>query len=892
MPQVVNAFHRLAGALGGELLLIAGDQLGGTFTQVQIGAVPASIKKTWQTAGFPYALVQIPSGFAVGSHLACDAYVGAAFWPAEATGGYLDLEASAPTKLFGVSDSLCDAIFTAGQGAYLPPAGRIGSFTPALLNTASSWDSTSKTLGKLKTYPQKLAAQEIIFYNATSGFDYYAGPLFRFLGFPLYGVRKIRAQNWQLMIGTKSFNADTPHAVELAMAVYRSGVGVVGYICDTTATGHAANHPGKLRNNTAHQFRNHTFAGNEVASIQDGDFVIAEIWGCVHRPSPTTTTNRAMYALHGGTQESSVDADPVTGGSNAAVRLLAQYDLWASAMDISSVAPNAGPIGGGTPVTITGTGFQVGATVTIGGVAATSVVVVSDTSITCVTPAHAAGPVDVVVTVGAESTTLVSGFTYTSFTVAGLRPNVGPVAGGTEVKIIGSGFTGGVISVTFDGTNAINIVTVSDGVITCETPAHVAGSVNVIVAKDGAPSLLVNGFTYIADPVPSKVVFHSETPVSEILEWKTDIIVSDNGTEQRAAIRSVPRRSQTVRVVAQTQDDVKARLEELLFLKGQVALPYFQYATTITTESLAGSTQVYFDRARTDIRDGEYALIATPTGQYELVKVDTVTGTGATLTSALPTSIPVGSVIAPALRSIVDNVPVARRYSVHTAAEFEMKATSIQRRATLSRPGSTAVIPTLNGYPILDRRPLANQNVENLFDRGVTLFDNESGSIDYREEWLRTRVQGSRQFLVRRIEQPGELDWWRDFLDMVKGQLNPFLLPTYREDWYIQGIQSATILRLVGNKYRLTYFPMATYKRLRFWNAAGAYHDALVSAAVDAAAPNAGNDQLTISPGLPGGFTPTYVSNLLKVRLGEDIVSLDHYAFETILGLVIRTVDE
>ncbi len=49
-------------------------------------------------------------------------------------------------------------------------------------------------------------------------------------------------------------------------------------------------------------------------------------------------------------------------------------------------------------MTLTGTGFTTGATVTIGGVAATSVVVVSATSITAVTAAHAPGAVDVVVT--------------------------------------------------------------------------------------------------------------------------------------------------------------------------------------------------------------------------------------------------------------------------------------------------------------------------------------------------------------------------------------------------------------------------------------------------------------------------------------------------------------
>jgi hypothetical protein len=79
---------------------------------------------------------------------------------------------------------------------------------------------------------------------------------------------------------------------------------------------------------------------------------------------------------------------------------------------VSSVSPNNGPAAGGTAVTITGTNFAAGATVTFGGTAATNVVVVSGTQITATTPAHAAGTVTVTVTVNSQSGNLSNGFTY------------------------------------------------------------------------------------------------------------------------------------------------------------------------------------------------------------------------------------------------------------------------------------------------------------------------------------------------------------------------------------------------------------------------------------------------------------------------------------------------
>jgi len=79
---------------------------------------------------------------------------------------------------------------------------------------------------------------------------------------------------------------------------------------------------------------------------------------------------------------------------------------------VSSCTPNKGPPSGGTPVTIGGSGFQNARSVTVGGVALSSLVV-SNTSITGTTGAHAAGLVDVVVNFdGSITATGANLFTY------------------------------------------------------------------------------------------------------------------------------------------------------------------------------------------------------------------------------------------------------------------------------------------------------------------------------------------------------------------------------------------------------------------------------------------------------------------------------------------------
>lgn len=82
---------------------------------------------------------------------------------------------------------------------------------------------------------------------------------------------------------------------------------------------------------------------------------------------------------------------------------------------IAAISPVNGPTSGGSPVTITGTGFQPGATVTFGGVGAAAITVVSATKITVMTPPQSAGTVVVdVQNPDGGSVSMGSGYTYGS----------------------------------------------------------------------------------------------------------------------------------------------------------------------------------------------------------------------------------------------------------------------------------------------------------------------------------------------------------------------------------------------------------------------------------------------------------------------------------------------
>jgi hypothetical protein len=92
---------------------------------------------------------------------------------------------------------------------------------------------------------------------------------------------------------------------------------------------------------------------------------------------------------------------------------------------LRSVSPPSGPLAGGTRISVAGTGFAAGATVTVGGVPATGVSVSNANLLLATTPAHAAGLVGVTVTNPSTlAASLASAFTYNPlryFTVAPCR---------------------------------------------------------------------------------------------------------------------------------------------------------------------------------------------------------------------------------------------------------------------------------------------------------------------------------------------------------------------------------------------------------------------------------------------------------------------------------------
>jgi hypothetical protein len=172
---------------------------------------------------------------------------------------------------------------------------------------------------------------------------------------------------------------------------------------------------------------------------------------------------------------------------------------------LTSVSPASGPTGGGTVITLTGTNFAAGATVTVGGAAATSVQVLSATQVRATTPAGTAGARTVQITVGGQSVSLASAFTYVAGpALTSVSPTSGPAGGGTVITLTGTGFAAGA-TVTVGGAAATSVQVLSATQVRATTPAGTAGARTVQVTVGGQSASLANAFTYAGAPTLTSV---------------------------------------------------------------------------------------------------------------------------------------------------------------------------------------------------------------------------------------------------------------------------------------------------------------------------------------------------------------------------------------------------
>lgn len=398
-------------------------------------------------------------------------------------------------------------------------------------------------------------------------------------------------------------------------------------------------------------------------------------------------------------------------------------------------------------------------------------------------------------------------------------------------------------------------------------------------------------FTFIATVVQF-LHFRPDVPVKEVWSWLTDVLTAWDGGEQRISLRGYPRKKLSYSILVADEDERREHFDRWYKSVGfDLVMPTFQYATFAAQPASIGDPKIFLDPVAMDIRDGENIVVLDPhTEEAFFATVATVDIDGLTLDSPLTSEVRTNMIVAPAHRSRVSDRTGIRMRSVHGSVSIEAQVYDYDTRSGLTRPNNLATLPMFDGLPVLGKRPLAENDVPELFERGFDELDNAVGRPEQKTTWPHAFLQGGREYMIHRETDPEDMDYWRVLLDYADGKRNPFLLPTFRKDLTAVSnpLAGSGSLNIIEGRYVTDYFPFNTFKRIEVEMTDGS----IVRAVVQTAEVNPdGTATLTLSENF-GTVTTIYrISFLLLARLNSDDVELEHDHIDSFIAIQVRAID-
>lgn len=248
---------------------------------------------------------------------------------------------------------------------------------------------------------------------------------------------------------------------------------------------------------------------------------------------------------------------------------------------LTAVSPTMGPTGAGQPVTLTGIDFPIQSSiyaVTFGAPTggsftgltpaapemATSVNRVSETSITALAPAHAAGTTSIrLYTTSSSYVELAAAYTFVAPTITSVTPSTRALLGNTTITIVGTGFgtVASGITATVGGASCTTpTLTVDHTTLTCVSAASTAGAKDVAVTIRGNSATAAGALTYVPAPTVASLNVTEGTTGTIVVITGTGFIagttVTFGGTSAAAILTNSTTLTVTVPAHAEGQVDV------------------------------------------------------------------------------------------------------------------------------------------------------------------------------------------------------------------------------------------------------------------------------------------------------------------------------------------------
>lgn len=364
--------------------------------------------------------------------------------------------------------------------------------------------------------------------------------------------------------------------------------------------------------------------------------------------------------------------------------------------------------------------------------------------------------------------------------------------------------------------------------------------------------------------------------------WKTVIRKAWSGLETRAAVLAKPRQRYEFATIL-TDAQHRRVLSTLagnaadapLFLLGisYEALPVVSSTlTTVTVNSLA-----FCDWAV----EGQRVVVRSADGELGEGVVQFTTGATIALDVDLTAVAGPGSEIMPAMGVFLETEQALSRYAVNAGTWSLVAYAERNGFAPGSVVGTGATVTTYDSLPVWDRGVALEEAAQPLLT-GAELVDlgariGALGNYDVVDWGRAIRIESSSR---------DDWQWFRLFLDTVRGQQVAFLLPTGRPDLVPIGDASSGALTVEGPPvddapdYASDWFPSLAHRRIKLVKTDGT----IAYRTVIACTVGTGTQELTLNSALAGALERVELLETVRLDSDEVMVKWSGWSFEATIG--------
>lgn len=271
-------------------------------------------------------------------------------------------------------------------------------------------------------------------------------------------------------------------------------------------------------------------------------------------------------------------------------------------------------------------------------------------------------------------------------------------------------------------------------------------------------------------------------PILERLAWLTDVISKRSGAEQRRALRSGARRSLEYKVTplnAVERATLENFIHKALSDMEPVLFPIWTDSERLTAQLSAGASSIPLSTATKDYDAGGYVILRRAVDDYEVIEIDSITGSAINLAVNTAETWPAGAVIAPARPGYFRPLVPGSRFSrdgKHITVGFEILPSSVSS----NRFASVSLTQYRSRDVLLDR-PEVSEDRNEAFEREAARVDFETGVFGYDGGGMNAPFQT--HDYRRKLRTRAEIADFLGFLALRRGRLSPFWAPSWGADF-------------------------------------------------------------------------------------------------------------